>query len=208
MVTGMISDVPEELFLGDEPYAAHGSGGLGAGASVHTWRGGEALDLRSHRDDHTCAVYSFLEDDCCDSRSCVAVLKALARRPDAGVRLGSVDVLPGAQWSAACALYHLAPLLGGNQCGYFNEAYAAYVEIGGAIDRATKERVNAVLRDAGGALSELTARRVERKALLKALTTSATVTGGMPIEPRLCPEFFANGACAHAPCRFLHVRRV
>ena len=57
-------------------------------------------------------------------------------------------------------------------------------------------------------MSELTALRAERKALLKALAAAATATGGMPIEPRLCPEFFANGACAHAPHRFLHVRRV
>ena len=67
--------------------------------------------------------------------------------------------------------------------------------------------MGAALRDAGGAVSELTALRAERKALLKALMAAATVTNGLTIEPKLCTTFFADGVCVHAPCRFLHVRR-
>ena len=98
-------------------------------------------------------------------------------------------------------------LLGCSQGCYFNEAYDAYVQVGCAIERVVADRVHAALRDAGGAVSELTALRDERKALLATLAAVTTATSGTPIEPRLS-MFFAGGACAHAPCRFLHVRRV
>ena len=68
-------------------------------------------------------------------------------------------------------------------------------------------RVHAALRDVGGAVSELAALRDERKALLTALAAAAMATDGPPIDPALCTTF-ADGACAHAPCRFLHVWRV
>ena len=68
--------------------------------------------------------------------------------------------------------------------------------------------MSAALRDAGGAVGELAALRTERTALLATLAAVATAASGTQIEPKLCTTFFANGVCAHAPCRFLHVRRV
>ena len=140
-----------------------------------------ALGLSSHGDGHAGAVYPFLEDDCCNSNSCYRVLQTYARSPDAHVQLGSMVVLPGARWQAACALSPLKPLLGDSQLGYFDEARRAYEEIGCTIERVAEDRVSAALRDAGGAVSELTALRAGRKALLKALAAAATATGGTPI---------------------------
>ena len=96
-------------------------------------------------------------------------------------------------------------MLGGSQCGYLSKAHDAYVHAGFAIELVAASRVRAALRDAAGAVSELTAPRAERKALLAALAATVTATGGTPIEPALCTTF-AHGVCAHAPCRFLHVR--
>ena len=105
-------------------------------------------------------------------------------------------------------------MLGSSQCGYFNEALGAYVDVGCAIETVAADRVHAAdrahaaHRDAGGAVSELTALRDERKALLKALAAAAAATDGLTIEPALCTTFITDGVCAHAPCRFLHMRRV
>ena len=106
-------------------------------------------------------------------------------------------------------LHPLAPLPGPSQCGYFNEALCTYVDVGCTIETVAAGRTYAALRDAGGAVSEeLTAPRDERQALLKALKAAVVAVNWLTIEPALCTALFADSVCAHAPCRFLPVRRV
>ena len=179
-----LSNAPGEFFLEDESEATHGSDDLGAAASARTWLGGVALGLSSHGDDHIGAVYPFPEDDCYGSNSCYRVLQACARSPDAHVQRGSTVMLPDAQCQAVCALHPLNPLLGDSRLGYFNEVYRAYEEIGCAIELVAADRVSAALHDAGGAVSELTALRAERKALLTTLAAVATATSGAQVIAR------------------------
>ena len=179
-----------------------------AGVPAHTWVGGVALGLSTRGDDRTGVVYPPPEEDCYGNNSCYRVLQACAQRPGDDVRCGSISVPPDAQWQAVRALGPLAPLLGDSHIGYFNEAYDTYVNVGCTIERVAADRPSAAFRDAVGAVSELTALQAERKALLKALAAAAAATNGLTIEPALCTTFFADGVCAHAPRRFLHVRRV
>ena len=208
-LTSTMSDTSEELFLEDESDATHGSDCFGAAVSAHTWLDGAALGLSSHGDDHTGAVYPFPEDDYYGINSCYRVLQACPRRPGAVVRCGSISVLPDAKWQAACALRRSNGSLARGQPGRLLQRGARRLRgIGCATELVAADRVGAALRDAGGAVGELTALRPERKALLTTLAAVATATGGTQVEPKLCTTSFAEGVCAHAQCRFLRVRRV